>query len=173
MKGCIVMIFDKIDELRHEIYESYNNGDISFDEMNALIMELSIKESKLIEERIETNIIDGVGFNAKYDLYHVSSGKFDIIKANSLSRFRHKSNFSNHVFVCLYKDLKQYYKFNNYHNSCYISVRKDTNFEKYKNYDIICFNDTQLIKQEDFKEIKSKMIDFFEKRFPKKSSFEK
>ena len=85
MKGCIVMIFDKIDELRHEIYESYNNGDISFDEMNALIMELSIKESKLIEERIETNIIDGVGFNAKYDLYHVSSGKFDIIKANSLN----------------------------------------------------------------------------------------
>lgn len=95
------------------------------------------------------------------------------IKANSTSRFRNKDNINSHVFTCLYKDTLPYYKFNIYRNSCYLSVRNDTNFENFGHYDMICFNDTQLLKQEDFVAVKNRMVDFFEKRFPKKSTFEK
>lgn len=97
----------------------------------------------------------------------------DFIKANSTSRFRSRNNYCSHVFVCLYKDLKPYYKFNTYRNSSYVSVRKDTNFEDYKYYDMVCFNDTQLLNQEDFIDVKNRMLDFLEKKFPYKSTFEK
>lgn len=94
------------------------------------------------------------------------------LKANSTSRFRNKDNICTHVFTCLYKDTKPYYKFNNYYNSCYISVKSDTDFDKYKNCDMVCFNDTQLLNNEDFEQTKNKMINFFEDKFPEKSSFE-
>ena len=96
-----------------------------------------------------------------------------LLNANLSSRFRSKDNICSHVFVCLYKDLKPYYRFNNYHNSCYLSVTKDTNFDYYENCDMICFNDTEQLKQEDFEGVKERIIAFFEKRFPDKSSFEK
>lgn len=97
----------------------------------------------------------------------------DFIYANSNSRFRDRNNLSNHVFNCLYKDINSYHKFNPYSNSCYVSVRKDTDFNKFKDYDMVCFNDTQLLSKEDFINVKNKMIDFLESKFPNKSSFEK
>ena len=96
----------------------------------------------------------------------------DFMNANNKSRFRHKDNYTNHVFVCLYKDLRRYYIFDNYYNSCYVSVRKDIDFNDFKDFDMVCFNDTQLLSQEDFINVKNKMIDFLEKKFPNKSSFE-
>ena len=95
------------------------------------------------------------------------------INANKKSRFRHKDNFTIHFFLCLYRDLKPYYKYNGNRNSCYVSVRKDTNFDDFGNYDMICFNDTQLLEPQDFNETKNKMVSFFEKRFPNKSKYEK
>ena len=95
------------------------------------------------------------------------------INANNKSRFRHRDNCSNHVFVCLYKDLKEYYIWDNYANSCYVSVRSDTDFNNFKDKQMVCFNDTQLLSKEDFINVKNKMIDFLESKFPNKSSFEK
>ena len=95
------------------------------------------------------------------------------LNANNQSKFRNKNNIFAHVFTCLYKDTMPYYKFNNYHNSSYVSIKKDTDFNKYKDYDMVCFNDTQLLSNKDFIETKEKMIDFFESKFPQKSSFEK
>lgn len=97
----------------------------------------------------------------------------DFIKANNKSRFRDKNNYSNHVFLCLYKDTMPYYNSDSYKNSRYVSVRKDIDFNDYKDKDMVCFNDTQLLSNEDFKNVKNKMIDFLEKKFPKRSSFEK
>lgn len=97
----------------------------------------------------------------------------EFFNANNKSRFRDRNNLSNHVFLCLYKDTKPYYKFNNYINSCYVSVRKDIDFDDYIYYDMVCFNDTQLLKQKDFIDVKNRMIDFLERKFPNKSSFEK
>ena len=95
------------------------------------------------------------------------------IKANSTSKFRSRDKISNHLYNCIYKDTKDYYKFNVYKNSCYVSVTNETDFNNYKNKQMVCFNDTQLINQNNFEEIKNKMIDFFENKFPNKSSFEK
>ena len=96
----------------------------------------------------------------------------DFINANNTSRFRNKDNFTEHMLLCMYKDTQPYYKFNIYHNSCYVSVTKDTNFEDYGKCDMICLNDTQLLSNEDFEETKAKMVDFFNKRFPDKSLYE-
>ena len=94
------------------------------------------------------------------------------IQANSKSRFRHKNNYSSHVFVCLYKDIKPYYIYN-FMNSYYVTVKKDIDFNEHKNCKMICFNDTEQLKQEDFEEVKNRMIDFLDNRFPNKSSFER
>ena len=72
-----------------------------------------------------------------------------------------------------YKDLKPYYKFDCYGNSCYVSVRKDTNFDNFKDKQMVCFNDTQLLSLEDFADTKQRMLDFLESKLPNKSSFEK
>lgn len=130
---------------------------------------------KTIGDKAHWYAIDHLPVSHKKDFEKEVIDKYynEFIKANSTSRFRSKDNFSNHVFLCLYKDTKPYYKFNNYNNSCYVSVRKDTDFNNYKDKQMVCFNDTQLLKQEDFKEVKDKMIEFFEAKFPNKSSFEK
>lgn len=95
------------------------------------------------------------------------------MNANKTSRFRNPSNISSHTFTCLYKDTKPYYRYNNYSNSCYVSITKDTNFNNFKDKDMVCFNDTQLLSKEDFEETKKRMVNFFESKFPNKSSFEK
>lgn len=97
----------------------------------------------------------------------------DFINANNKSKFRHKDNFSNHVFLCLYRDMRQYKKFDSYSNSCYVTVTKDTNFNDYKDKDMVCFNDTQVLSKEDFIDVKNRMLDFLENKFPNKSTFEK
>ena len=97
----------------------------------------------------------------------------DFINANNKSRFRDRNNFSNHVFLCLYKDMKPYYKFDNYNNSCYVTVVRDTDFNSFSNKQMVCFNDTQRLEQNDFYEVKQRMLDFMEKKFPNKSKYEK
>ena len=95
------------------------------------------------------------------------------INANNKSRFRNKNNLSNHVYLCLYRDTKPYYKFNSYSNSCYMSIRKDTDFNRYKDYDMVCFNDTQLLSPKDFITTKNNMLKFLKNKLPNKSLFEK
>ena len=63
------------------IYESYDNGYITEEDKNNMLDILD----KVVTERIETNILDKVGFKTKYTLYHASSRDLDIIKANSLN----------------------------------------------------------------------------------------
>ena len=95
----------------------------------------------------------------------------EFINANNKSRFRHKNNFSNHVFLCLYKDTMTYHK--SKINGCYVSVRKNTDFNDFDRYDMVCFNDTQLLSHNDFLDTKKRMLDYLEKKFPNKSKFEK
>lgn len=95
------------------------------------------------------------------------------IEANKTSRFRNKEMFSNHVFVCLYKDLMPYYKAEDYSHSYYLTIRKDINFNDHANCKMVCFNDTEQLNAEDFEKVKVKMRTFFEQKFPIKSSYEK
>lgn len=97
-----------------------------------------------------------------------------ILNANKTSRFRNENNLCNHVYNCLYRDINgSYYKFNSYYKSYYLTVKKDTNFEEHGHCQMICFNDTEQLSKEDFMEVKNRMLNFFENKFPNKSSFEK
>ena len=94
------------------------------------------------------------------------------INANKTSKFRSKEMYSSHVFICLYRDLKTHYVLSN-NNSYLVTVTKDIDFEEHKDCKTVCFNDTEQLKKEDFEEVKNKMVNFFEKRFPNKSTYEK
>ena len=50
---------------------------------------------------------------------------------------------------------------------------KDTNFYDHEKCKMICFNDTEQLSNEDFNEVKNRMLEFFEDKFSNKSSFEK
>lgn len=87
------------------------------------------------------------------------------------SMFRNEKNYSNHVFVCLYKDLKPYYKFDVYGNSAYVGLKSQINFDEFNDKQMVCFNDTEGL--DDYEVTKEKLINFLDKKLPDKSSFEK
>lgn len=94
------------------------------------------------------------------------------IEANKSSRFRNKTMYGNHVFVCLYRDLYPYYKFD-YTESYYVTMREDIDFNEHSKCKMVCFNDTEQLDEKSFEDVKARMIKFFEGKFPNKSSFEK
>ena len=58
-----------------------------------------------------------------------------------------------------------------YKNSAYCTLKSNTNFEEYKDKDMVCFNDTEQL--DDYDVTKERFIEFLNKKFPKKSSYEK
>lgn len=142
-------------------YQCLNNG-----------MDLQLQISK---DKAKWYALDHLPVSHKKDFENEIIDKYydTFINANNKSRFRHKSNFSNHLFLCLYKDLRPYIRFNNYNNSCYVTIVKDTNFNDFKDKQMVCFNDTQRLEQKDFYEVKRRMLDFMESKFPNKSKYEK
>ena len=142
-------------------YQTLNNG-----------MDLQLK---ICGDKAHWYALDHLPVSHKKDFENEIIDKYydEFIKANSTSKFRSRDNYSNHVFLCLYRDLKEYHIFNNYYNSCYVSVQRNINFDDYRYYDMVCFNDTQLLNQEDFIDVKNRMLTFLESKFPNKSSFEK
>ena len=74
---------NEIDKIRLDIYESYEDGDISEYEKDLLLEKCD--EREVYMEKLETNILDKALPFKKYDLYHVSNKKFDVVKANSLN----------------------------------------------------------------------------------------
>lgn len=88
------------------------------------------------------------------------------------SRFRHGSQISAETFPNILK-LKKLCEFdNNLTSNCmYVTLKSDVDFDSYKDYKIVCFNDTEQL--DDFETTKKKLHNFFEKLFPNKSSFEK
>ena len=137
-------------------YQCLNNG-----------MDLQLK---ILGDKAHWYALDHLPVSHKKDFENNYYDEF--IEANNKSRFRDRNNFSNHVFLCLYKDLKPYYKFNNYAHSCYVTITKDTDFNQYSNRQMVCFNDTQRLSQQDFEEVKQRMLDFMENKFPNKSKYE-
>ena len=142
-------------------YQILNNGmdlqlEISKDKAKWYALDhLPVSHKKNFEKEIMQN---------SYDTF---------INANNKSKFRDRNNLSNHAFLCLYKDLKPYYKFNNYRNSCYVTITKDTDFYEFKDKQMVCFNDTQRLNREDFEETKKRLLEFLDFKLPNKSSFEK
>lgn len=96
----------------------------------------------------------------------------NIINAQIPSKFRHCTNLSQQVYLNLFRDLLEYVKDGEHHcNSKYVTLKSDVNFDDYSNCAMVCFNDTEQL--DNYEVTKKKMIEFFEKKFPNKCSFER
>lgn len=121
--------------------------------------------------------------NIKYGIYHLPEARLkdfeqEIIQNNKQeildhfikSKFRHPSNLCGYLFSDLLKIFNKVEWGNPYTNCCYCCLNSKINFNDYWDKDIVCFNDTQLL--DDYKRTRNNLIEFLEKKFPNKSSYE-
>lgn len=129
-------------------------------------------ESKYLKDRV------------RYGFYHLPSARLksfekqildenkdDIKYHHSFSRFRHKTNYCNYIFDDLLKICGKAKFENIYENCSYCSLTSKVDFSQYKDKDMVCFNDTEIL--DDYEKTKKAFLDFLEEKFPDKSSFEK
>lgn len=120
----------------------------------------------------------------KYGFYHLPEARkksFDkkilndnieeINKRNSYSKFRNENNLCSYMYSDLTKICKEAWIKNPYKNCCYCTLKSNVNFYDYWNKDIVCFNDTEQL--DDYDKTKKAFIEFLDKKFPNKCSFEK
>lgn len=120
----------------------------------------------------------------KYGFYHLPDArkksfekrilttyKNRIDKANSYSRFRNEHNLCPYMFNDLLKLCNEAELGNPYTNCAYCNLNSNVNFNDYWDKDIVCFNDTERL--DNYEITKKKLIDFLDRKFPNKSSFEK
>lgn len=97
----------------------------------------------------------------------------DIYNSLIISKFRRRENFLptflitnviKHLKLCEFKACL-------YKNCEYASIFGDTNFDKYKDCQIVCFND--IGGDYDFEKCRERLLQFFEKQLPNKCRFEK
>jgi hypothetical protein len=124
----------------------------------------------------------------KYHFYHLPSARkksFEqklikenyqtFINAQKPSKFRYKTNLDANLFVNI---LKLSGKANiqprgtMYDNDAYVALKPGIDFYQYKDKNMVCFNDVDLVNGH-FEEISKELNEFLEYKFPNKSSFEK
>ena len=94
------------------------------------------------------------------------------LKAFKKSKFRNGNQYSAQMFPNILKVEKKCVLDNTIATQCkYATLKSTLNFRDYRNYKIVCFNDTEQL--DNFELTKEKLIDFLEMKLPQKSSFEK
>ena len=119
----------------------------------------------------------------KYGIYHLPEARKksfekqilvryqeEIFKHFKVSKFRHETNLCSYMFCDIMKLCDRVIIKDPYKNSAYCTLTSKVNFDDYKDKEMVCFNDTEIL--DDYDKTKEKMIEFFEKKFPNKSSFE-
>lgn len=102
----------------------------------------------------------------------IEENKDLFIDAFKKSKFRSEYSYSAEMFPNIMKITRtcEFEKENA--NYCkYVTLKSDVDFDKYKDYNIVCFNDTEQL--DDYEVTKDKLIRFLESRLPSKSSFER
>lgn len=124
------------------------------------------------------------GAKVKYNIYHLPTARkkdfeqkimeenYDLIlNAQKTSKFRNKSNYC----ACLYEDLLRICHEaiidRVYYNCRYVTLKSSVDFDTCKDYDMVCFNDTEQL--DDYEATKDKMLEFLDKKFPKRCSYER
>ena len=123
------------------------------------------------------------GKKKRYGIYHlpearkkdfeqkiIHDNEQEILDHFIVSKFRNKNNLCSYTFNNLLKITNQAYLGSPYKNCKYCTLKSSVNFDDYKDYDIVCFNDTEQL--DDYELTKKKLIEFLEKKFPNKSSYE-
>lgn len=119
----------------------------------------------------------------KYGIYHLPEARKksfenkilneyaeEILEHFIHSKFRHKTNLCSYMYSDLLKICDKAIIGNPYKKCCYCTLKSTTNFDFYKNKDIVCFNDTEQL--DDYNKTKRRLIKFLNRKFPDKSSFE-
>jgi len=120
----------------------------------------------------------------KYGFYHLPSARnksfenkilkeneIEILKRFSCSKFRNSNNVCHNLYDNLLKICGVAIIEDPYKNCSYCTLKSTVDFEKYRNKDIVCFNDTEQL--DDYEKTKEKFIMFLDSIFPNKCSFEK
>ena len=98
--------------------------------------------------------------------------KKEIYEPMLVSRFRHPRNL---IPSLLFIDVMKYTGYSIlsdelYKNSAYVAVSSRTDMSRYRDCDMVCFNDTASV--DDFELCRHNLLTFFREKFPEKSSFE-
>lgn len=120
----------------------------------------------------------------KYDIYHLPEARkksFEqkvlrdfggaILEANLVSRFRHPKNLCPYMFSDLLKICGEAIIDDPYYDCAYCTLKSTVNFDDYWDKGIVCFNDTEQL--DDYDKTKEKLIEFLDRKLPRKSSFER
>ena len=125
----------------------------------------------------------------KYHFYHLPASRDktfeqkilkenyqDILNSQSRSRFRYPTNLDANIYVNTLKltgnaDILPEKSI--YGHSIYVPIKDGYDFFTCEDYQMVCFNDTNLVTKENFERIKQSLIEFLKHKFPDKSSFEK
>lgn len=95
----------------------------------------------------------------------------EIVESHKVSKFRHPRNISCTIFSDLLKICNEAYIDNSLYENCsYCCLKSNVNFDLYKNKDIVCFNDTELL--DNYIMTRRKLVAFLDKMLPNKCSFE-
>lgn len=124
------------------------------------------------------------GKQVKYGFYHLPEARLksveqkilkdydkDIKESLIVSKFRNKKNICSMIYCDILKIWNKVLWGRPYNNCAYCDLKSDLDFDSYWNKDIVCFNDTERMDNYDI--TKEKFIDFLNRKFPNKSSFEK
>lgn len=110
------------------------------------------------DKKLEQSII-----KENYDLF---------LSAFKKSKFRHKDHYAAQMFPNILKIKGECVFDDTLSNRCkYVTLKSNVNFNDFKNYKIVCFNDTEQL--DDFDITQKKLLDFLESKLPEKCSFEK
>lgn len=120
----------------------------------------------------------------KYAFYHLPEARLksfeqfllnkygeEIKQHNLPSKFRNKNNLCPYMYDDLLKIFDKAWLGNPYLHCAYCTLKSNVEFDNYWNKDIVCFNDTEQL--DDYEKTKEKFIEFLDRKFPDKCSFEK
>lgn len=155
-------------QVKYELYKPTGTDNVFYHILN---------NNLIFESKFMTNKV-------KYGFYHLPEARkksferriltnyADEIKQHNLpSKFRNKNNLCPYMFNDLLKICDKATLGNPYINCAYCNLDSKVNFNDYWNKDIVCFNDTERL--DDYEKTKEKWIEFLERKFPDKCSFEK
>lgn len=131
-----------------------------------------ILETKYMKEKVKYGVYHLPEARVKsFEQKIISENEKEIKSHQSYSKFRHQTNLCSYMYSDLLKICNKAILEDPYKNSAYCTLKSTTSFEEYKDKDMVCFNDTEQL--DDYDITKERFIEFLNKKFPKKSSYEK
>lgn len=154
-------------QINYELYDPKGSDEVFYHILN---------NNLKFEERFNKKV--------KYAFYHLPEARLKSFEQFILnkyseeikqhffpSKFRNKNNLCSYMYDDLLKIFDKAWLGNPYKNCSYCTLKSNVDFNSYWNKDIVCFNDTEQL--DNYEETKQKFIDFLNKKFPDKCSFEK